>query len=365
MPFIGFIASIGMAFALWGCGDESGASTSDASSVDAGSNIDVGFQLPDGGGSADAGMVDSGSDTDASVSPPDMDEDGITDGDDNCPLVYNPDQLDTDGDGLGDVCEIPFSVSPCCGVECELDSDGDGIGDRLDYCPYVASSEEENVDTDRDSLGDVCDATNDFDGDGVPDADDNCPVAYNPDQENTDAEGGISDMFGDACDTCDFPDTASPCGERCCYDADGDGVVGGYELPPMCASEGTASDNCPFVDNPDQADADLDKVGDVCDNCPDVSNPYQWDRDADGVGDACSEHTYGASLQLRTPAGDRPHDLDTRRRDMLASLVADSVISSRVFLDAYPGDDASGARALAQALRARFARLGVLPDGIA
>ena len=362
MPLLAFIASLGVAFALWGCGDEAGAGASTDASVDAGSNIDLGFPLPDAG---DAGVDYGDLGGDVSVTPSDIDEDGIVDGDDNCPLVYNPDQLDSDGDGLGDVCEVPFSVSPCCGVECELDSDGDGIGDRLDYCPYVPSSEEENVDTDRDSVGDVCDTTSDFDGDGVPDAEDNCPAAYNPDQENTDTEGGISDMFGDACDTCDFPDTASPCGERCCYDADGDGVVGGYELPPMCASEGTASDNCPFVDNPDQADADQDKVGDACDNCPEVSNPYQWDRDGDGMGDACSEHTYGASLLHNLPDKARPHQLDTARRQVLASLVTDAVISSRVFLDTYPGDAASAKRVLAQALRARFASSGVLPNGIA
>jgi hypothetical protein len=31
--------------------------------------------------------------------------DGIPDDVDNCALLYNPDQADTDGDGLGDVCD--------------------------------------------------------------------------------------------------------------------------------------------------------------------------------------------------------------------------------------------------------------------
>ncbi len=35
----------------------------------------------------------------------DIDGDGILNKKDNCPAVYNPDQLDTDGDGKGDACE--------------------------------------------------------------------------------------------------------------------------------------------------------------------------------------------------------------------------------------------------------------------
>jgi len=41
---------------------------------------------------------------------PDSDNDGFPDFIDNCPNNYNPDQADSDGDGIGDVCEI---VGPC------------------------------------------------------------------------------------------------------------------------------------------------------------------------------------------------------------------------------------------------------------
>ncbi|MEQ8273996.1 MAG: DUF4215 domain-containing protein [Deltaproteobacteria bacterium] len=46
----------------------------------------------------------------------DDDDDGVVNGVDNCPDDANADQLDTDGDGLGDVCD--------------LDANGDGIDDR-------------------------------------------------------------------------------------------------------------------------------------------------------------------------------------------------------------------------------------------
>jgi cysteine-rich repeat protein len=46
-------------------------------------------------------------------------------------------------------------------------------------------------------------------------------------------------------------------------------------------------DNCDVVVNVDQADLDIDGVGDACDNCLDVANVDQTDVDHDGVGDLC------------------------------------------------------------------------------
>lgn len=40
--------------------------------------------------------------------PPDQDKDGIPDFRDNCPTVYNPDQKDSDHNGVGDACDEPW-----------------------------------------------------------------------------------------------------------------------------------------------------------------------------------------------------------------------------------------------------------------
>jgi len=61
------------------------------------------------------GYVDPG----ASPAPPpsldpagDEDADGVMNDVDNCPLVANPDQFDSDGNGVGDACEVAESPSP-------------------------------------------------------------------------------------------------------------------------------------------------------------------------------------------------------------------------------------------------------------
>ena len=55
--------------------------------------------------------------------------------------VANADQLDTDNDGMGNVCDD--------------DDDDDGISDEIDNCPLFPNPDQE--DADNDGIGDVCD----------------------------------------------------------------------------------------------------------------------------------------------------------------------------------------------------------------
>lgn len=72
----------------------------------------------------------------------------------------------------------------------EFDTDEDGIQDIYDNCSKVSNPDQTN--TDGDLLGDVCDP--DDDNDGVNDSADNCPLTWNPRQEDADGDG-----VGDAC----------------------------------------------------------------------------------------------------------------------------------------------------------------------
>ncbi|HEU4759002.1 MAG TPA: calcium-binding protein [Dehalococcoidia bacterium] len=169
---------------------------------------------------------------------PDADGDGFDNGFDTCP--YDPNLEDPrttqgpDVDGIDPSCD-PDPASPCGPGALDdvfaADCDRDGFLNRGDDCPLVANPGQE--DTDQDRIDDACDqnpnATDgavplaclvtamdigsggppppalnvcdqtsvgaDTDGDGLFDTLDNCPAAANPDQTDTDGDG-----LGDACD---------------------------------------------------------------------------------------------------------------------------------------------------------------------
>ncbi len=103
---------------------------------------------------ANSDQLDTDNDGQGDVCDEDDDNDGVLDGDDNCPLTANADQADDNNDNIGNVC----------------DTDNDGIINEEDNCPNTANTDQ--ADTDNDGEGDVCDE--DVDNDGVPNSNDNC-----------------------------------------------------------------------------------------------------------------------------------------------------------------------------------------------
>ena len=103
--------------------------------------------------------------------PPDRDNDGIVDADDECPDNAGPAATkgcpDRDGDGIVDSKDAcPDKQGPAATKGCP-DKDGDGIADAEDACPDVAGPAATKGCPDRDK-------------DGVADKDDRCPDNAGP-----------------------------------------------------------------------------------------------------------------------------------------------------------------------------------------
>lgn len=329
------------------------------------------FTVPGGFASATSGSLI----TDLS----DYDRDGVPNLTDNCPTRFNPPFCPvTDASCRVEiVCDDPALSPTDCAITSttgQCDSDGNGIGDHCqildDQCLAVDSEFDFEFDYDPTALGTTSGGATDFDRDGIADTDDNCPTTANNDQaDDNRAEGAdgicltaddnvylygldaacgtpddeIGNFIGDACEIplqlaqgdcntntgmCDAPAGVSCTTDGDCVtctgasDADNDGVCD-YDprvlpQPDEDSAVAAALDNCLGRFNPrsacsddptvlcdkdadcgpaarcTQPDTDGDRVGNACiiaaalDNCPFTINTNQNDADADGVGDSCA-----------------------------------------------------------------------------
>lgn len=208
------------------------------------------------------------------INDQDADFDGVSNGTDNCPEVFNRNQIDLDGDGIGAACD-PGDRGALLEPPA-ADYDGDGLTDDVDPCLGMKAVVPPD-DRDGNGIVDACDPfvtfpdpSGDEDADGVSNSDDICWFFYNPDQINVCKLNNLAqynftvdpdlDHVESMFDTC--PNHYNPGRYQqlgiCNPDVDFDGVR-------------NANDNCPVLAN-DQSDVDLDGIGDACDEI----NDYQF-----------------------------------------------------------------------------------------
>jgi subtilisin-like proprotein convertase family protein len=247
---------------------------------------------------------------------PDPDGDCRPDSEDNCPLVYNPGQENTDaaidnGPGVpGDDTTVPNGVADKLGDACEEDgdTDNDGLPDKEDtnplgkegICEAFAGADDGHPNP---AGGDVTNDDN-HNGDPAPatgaDASDNGPSW---DTDNDGAPDGVECTLGhNPRDRKDRP-TMKECGGT--RDTDGDGLLDAWETcgwgtdPTVVDTDGDTRGDCKEV-----ADVDgnglVDFVGDTMDYAQAVLLPpasfgetMDFDIDKNGavdfVGDVMQE----------------------------------------------------------------------------
>jgi hypothetical protein len=147
-------------------------------------------------------------------------------------------------------------------IELRSYRDGEGCIDADDWASCIASSGATSyIRSVRDGIGDLCD--DDSDDDGLTDVEEVDLHGTEPLDPDTDGDG-----MGDGAEVALGTDPLDS-------DTDDDTVCdGGNGVIGRCMVGFDGLDNCPFIDNTDQANSDSLLAGDVC-QCGDVDNDGQ------------------------------------------------------------------------------------------
>ncbi len=225
-----------------------------------------------------------------------------------CPCKDNPNQSDTDGDGIIDVCDKDIDNDSVSNLLCIFDDNGKidqaKVDGSEDNCVFIKNTDQ--ADDNNNHIGNICEI---------------CPCLDNPNQNDTDGDGII-----DACDE-DIDNDGIP-NVICLFDDSG-------IVDPAKIEE--SEDNCIFIENTDQVDSDINKTGDLCepfDKCPPVPEDEDGVNDEDGcpeVDDEFPDKSPGVYITPGPACSFIDYEADLVEGDIIMTAITDVITHDIIF----------------------------------